>query len=146
MNQRTLAPSTSRPRAYLLLEAAIGGAMVAVILGSILTSLSQARTMSIVLGRDQVASTLVVEKIDELRALGFAGNPVAVTTENPVAAIEGKYKRTVTVTACTETIPAPGANVNCRDIVVAVEFNVSKNAKVGAATTRVSTGQTRVYQ
>ena len=143
MNQTS---STKRTRAYLLLEAAVGGAMVAVILGSILTSLSQARTMSTVLGRDQVASTLVVEKLDELRAKGFSGNAVATTTENPVTGVEGKYKRTVTVTACSETVPSPGTNMTCRDIVVAVEFNVSNTAKVGVATTRISTGRTRVYQ
>lgn len=136
-----------RPRAYLLLEAAVGGAMVAVIIGSILTSLSQARTMSVLLGRDQTASNLVVEKLEERRALGFlaAGLPLTLT-EATVANVNGSYRRVTQVTACTEVIPAPGVTVSCNDIVVTVTYVSSKGAKLGNSTTRTSSATARVYQ
>ncbi|MDP2345257.1 MAG: hypothetical protein Q8O67_30210 [Deltaproteobacteria bacterium] len=133
-----------QPRAYLLLEAAMGGAMVAVIVGSILTSLSQARTLSIVMGRDQTASQLVVEKLEERRALGFA--LVTAQTAAVVPDVVGKYTRTTTVATCTETIPAPGINLNCKDITVTVSYTTSNNAKLGASTTRVSQAVARVYE
>jgi hypothetical protein len=133
------------PRAYLLLEVAIGGAVVAVIVGSILTSLSQARTMTIIVGRDQTASQLVVEKLDERRALGFT----LVTAEAPatVTGVNGLYTRETTVnTACTEVIPAPGTNIPCKDITVTVTYQTSQNAKMGTSTTRTSRASARVYQ
>jgi len=132
------------PRAYLLLEVAIGGAVVAVIVGSILTSLSQARTMTIVVGRDQTASQLVVEKLDERRALGFT----LVSAEAPatVTGVTGLYTRETTVATCTEVIPAPGTNLPCKDITVTVTYQTSQNAKMGTSTTRTTRASARVYQ
>ncbi len=134
---------TTKTRGYLLLETAIGGAMVAAILGGILTSLSQARTMSIVLGRDQTASQLVVEKLEERRALGFAGATAEVAAVVP--GVQGRYTRSTTVTACVETIPAPGADTNCKDITVVVSYTTSKGARLGSSTTRTIQATARVY-
>jgi hypothetical protein len=142
MNEGTM---RQRPRAYLLLEAAMGGAMVAVIVGSILTSLSQARTMSIITNRDQIANQLVVEKLEEQRALGFTGTAAGVTTEAVVAGVTGKYARETTIADCTETIPAPVGNQACRDITVKVTYLTSNQAKLGTSTTRSSQAVARVY-
>ena len=131
------------PPAYLLLEVALGGAIVAVIVGSILTSLSQARTMSIISGRDQTASQLVLETLDERRALGFA--LVTAQAAAPVAGVQGVYTRETTVTPCVEVIAAPGVNMNCKDITVTVTYPISKNASTGNATTRTSRATVRVY-
>jgi hypothetical protein len=131
------------PRAYLLLEVALGGAIVAVIVGSILTSLSQARTMSIISGRDQTASQLVLETLDERRALGFA--LVTAQAAAPVTGVHGVYTRETTVTPCVEVIAAPGANMNCKDITVTVTYPISANASTGNATTRTSRATVRVY-
>jgi len=133
-----------RHRGYLLLEAAIGGAIVAVIIGGLLTSLSQAQTMSIIAAREQTAIQLVNEKLDERRALGFAG----VTAEVPatVVGVTGQFTRQTTVTNCTETVPAPGANIPCRDITVTVSFVAGRNASAGAGGTRTMQATARVYQ
>jgi len=134
---------TTRARAYLLLEIALGGAIVAVIVGGILTSLSQARTMTITVGRDQTASQLVLEKLDERRALGFA--LVTAQSAATVATVAGNYTRTTTVTNCTEIVPAPGTNINCKDIRVTVTFTTSNGSGLGGAT-RTAQATARVYE
>lgn len=136
--------STHRRRGYLLLEAAVGGAMVAVIIASILSSLAQAQTMSVIAGRDQTASQLVGEKLEERRALGFAN--VTAQAAATVTGVTGVYTRTTTVATCVEPIPAPGANVNCKDITVTVTFPVGRNAATGSGGIRTSQASARVYE
>lgn len=131
-------------RAYLLLEVAVGGAMVAVLIGTILTSMSQARTLSVTTNRDLIANALVMQELDRQRALGFAGAVAA--TPAAVTGINGRYLRGVTVTSCVESIPAPGANINCKDVTVTVTFQTSNNARLGTSTTRSSTASVRVYE
>lgn len=131
-------------RGYLLLEAAVGGAMVAVIIGSLLTSMSQARTMSVLSGRDQTASQLVGEKLEERRALGF--DNVTPEAAAVVIGVTGEYKRTTTVTDCIEVLPPPGTDMPCKDIAVTVTYQVSANAGSGAAGVRTSQATARVYQ
>lgn len=143
----TRGPMTTRSpraRAYLLLEAAMGGVMVAAILGGILTSLSQARTMSIILGRDQIASELVVEKLEERRALGYTN--VTAEAAATVTGVVGAYTRTTTVVDCVETLPAPGTDTNCRDVTVSVSYVTSNQARLGTSTTRVTQATARVYE
>lgn len=123
------------PRGYLLLEVTVGGAMAAVIIAGVLTIVSDVRVKGIQAARDVTASQLVLERIEERRALGFAG--AAAMTENPVAAVTGRYVRTTTVVDCTETVPAPGANLPCKDITVTVTFG---------APARRSQATARVYQ
>jgi type II secretory pathway pseudopilin PulG len=135
---------TPSSRGYLLLEAAIGGAIVAVIIGGLLTSLSQAQTMSIISARDQTATQLVNEKLDERRALGFAN--VTAQTAAVVVGVTGEFTRQTTVTACTETVPAPGTNIPCKDITVSVSFVAGANASTGAGGTRTVQATARVYQ
>lgn len=135
---------TPAARGYLLLEAAIGGAMVAVIIGSLLTSLTQARTMSIIAARDQTATQLVNEKLDERRALGFDN----VTAEAPakVVGVTGNFTRETRVTTCTETVPAPGTDIPCKDITVVVRFPVGANATTGGGGEHRFEATARVYK
>jgi type II secretory pathway pseudopilin PulG len=133
-----------RQRAYLMLEAAIGGTMVAVIIGAILTSLSQARTMNVVVERDLTASQLVTEALERQRALGFAG--VVAVSATPVPGVTGRFLRGITVAACTETVPAPGTNLSCKDVTVTVTYTTSLNARLGTSTTRTAQATARVYQ
>ncbi len=133
-----------RQRAYLMLEVALGGTMVAVIIGAILTSLSQARTMSIVVDRDLTASQLVTEALERQRALGFSG--VTAVSAAPVPGVTGRFLRALTVASCTETVPAPGTNLPCKDVTVTVTYTTSENARLGTSTTRTAQATARVYQ
>jgi hypothetical protein len=135
---------TSSHRAYLLLEATIGGAIVAVIIGGLLTSLSQAQTMSIISAREHTAVQLVNEKLDERRALGFAN--VTAEAAATVVGVTGQFTRQTSVTNCTETVPAPGDDLPCKDITVTVGFVVGRNASTGAGGTRTAQATARVYK
>ncbi len=118
--------------------------MVAVIIASILTSLSQAQNLGIIAARDQTASLLVGEKLEERRALGFAG----VTAQAPaiVAGVTGNYTRDTVVSPCTEVVGSPGVNLDCKDITVNVSFTSGGNASTGAGGLRTSQASARVYK
>lgn len=128
-----------QPRGYMLLEVMIGGAIAAVIIGTLLTSLADARQRNTLAARDVIAAQLVQEKLEERRLQ--ASRTVALFTalaggtESPVVnagttTLLGDYTRTTTVTNCTyalastyyATLTAGTTNVNCKEIHVAVTY------------------------
>jgi type II secretory pathway pseudopilin PulG len=128
----------AKRRGYILLEVAIGGAMVAVLCATILSSLADARVQNVVAGRDAVAGQLALEKLEQQRALGYtlAGTANCLATET-VTNQQGLYTRTCTVQAspgtttafthalgaCTATCSmAATVNVLCRDVNVSVSY------------------------
>jgi hypothetical protein len=115
-----------------------------VIIGGLLTSLSQAQTMSIIAARDQTAVQLVNEKLDERRSRGFAN--VTAEAAADVVGVTGRFTRQTTVTPCTETVPAPGTNIACKDITVTVSFVAGRNASAGNGGPRTVQATARVYQ
>lgn len=135
-------PATS-PRGYILLEVVMGGAMAAVIIAGILTTVAHTRAKNVYAARDVTASQLVLERLEERRALGYAA--VTAMSETPVTGVVGRYDRVTAVTDCVETVPAPGANTNCRDITVTVSYTAT-DVGAGGGTIRRSQATARVYQ
>ena len=139
--------SVLKARAYLMFEVMVGGAMSAVIIVGIISSLSHTHSMRVVAGRDTTASQLALVKMEELRRASFppttAGSP-----ESPVPGVQGRYTRSWTVSAvATESItpPAlgsPAINNSFVDISVTVSFP----SNVDSSPTRTTTISSRTYQ
>ncbi len=121
-------------RGYILLEVAIGGAMVALLCATLLTSLADARTRNVVAGRNVIASQLALEKIEQQRALGFAN----LGTDSPASCSAGgvvdtpsftlgAYTRSCTIGATTSTAFSEngGIAVSCKPVSVTVSYNTS---------------------
>ena len=136
------------PRGYILMEVAIAGALVAVIAGTLLSSLADARVRNVMAGRDVVASQLALEKIEQQRALGFAGAGAAAAcgTEATVAGQKGAYSRTCAVAVSAGSpFTINTVTVNCKDVTVTVKYNVDAAARSTSANgDRTVTLQTRV--
>jgi type II secretory pathway pseudopilin PulG len=124
-------------RGYILLEVAIGGAMVAVLCATVLSSLADARVQNVVAGRDAVAGQLALERLEQQRTLGFtlAGSANCPATET-VTNQQGAYTRTCSVSgasttafthatgSCTPTCNmAATVNVSCKDVNVSVSYS-----------------------
>ncbi len=134
-----MARNTKRTRGYLLLDIAVGGALVAVVVGTVLSVMVHARARNVQSARDVVASQLVSEELTHQQALGFSG----VTASGPatVAGETGVYTRTVVVTGPTsETSGA--VTMRFKSVSVTVTYVVNNNAKP----IRTFSADTRVYQ
>ena len=68
-----------RSRAYIMLEVAVGGAMIAVVIMGVLTALADGRTRNAYAGRDVIASQLVLAKLEEYRTMTRANAKAACT-------------------------------------------------------------------
>lgn len=122
-----------RPRGYLLLEASVGGAMAAVVLFGMMSFIVSGRVQNTAASRMITANHLVNEALEQTRA---GATPA---TANLVAA-GGRYRRTVSTTACTETRGA--FSLACSDVEVTVAFDVVDE---GVTRTRSTTGTLRMY-
>jgi hypothetical protein len=133
---------TQPTRAYLLMEAAVGGAMAAVILAGLLTLIASGRVANTAATRDITANQLVTELMEQERAAPFP--PPAVAPTN-VTAAGGNYSRSAVVdgTGCPEVRvnPSGGPNLSmpCVNVTVSVTFNNN-------AGPRTTTASMRMYQ
>lgn len=109
-------------RGYLLLEVAIGGAMLALLISTLLTSLADARVRNVKAGRDAIAAQLVQEQIERERSLGFAGTPSADCDGafHDVVGQTGLYRRFCDAAGDTRT--PLGVTLNLKRVTVTVEY------------------------
>lgn len=148
MNPRRRRPP---PRGYLLVEVLVAGAMAAVVFAGLFTTMSQSRSKNVIASRDTVASTLALGRLEVCRSFGLQSTAAFTALDNkcgaasvetpPVPGVAGVYTRTTTVTSCTETVPAPGVALTCKDISVKVTY---VDPLVG--TFRQTQTGTRIYQ
>lgn len=128
-------------RGYILLEITIGGALIALLIASLLTQVAQARVDNVIAGREIVASQLLQEKIERERARGFVagGSCSPAETNTVVAGQQGTYRRTcVRDAAATQTIGSgPAVTVNYNDVKVTVTYDTNKGPRDLEAYTRV---------
>lgn len=125
---------TKKTRGYVLLEAVIGGALSAAVLGAILTNIGDARSKSVVAAREATAAQLVFDKLEEKRAEGFAA--VSAENEPRVVGLNMPYERITTVAAGTQTVGT--ATLNVKTVTVSVTFTP-------AATPIVKTASVKIY-
>lgn len=121
-------------RAYILLEVAVGGAMVAVVIVSLLGVLADARNRNVYAGRDVIASQLVLEKLEEYRA---SGGTTACATETLVPNVQGVYARVCTPASAATNVN--GVAVTYNEAAVTVTYQTHDGP-------RTVSGVTRVYQ
>ncbi|HEY4220088.1 MAG TPA: hypothetical protein VGO62_02070 [Myxococcota bacterium] len=146
----------TKRRAYILMEVAISGALLAILAGELLSTLADARVKNVVSGRDVVASQLALAKIEQQRSLGYlnVGTDTGPscssggTVENPVAGPAANYTRTCTAAAMPGTnINVNGKIVKCRDVDVAVKYNAHTSFTISNPTgDRTVTLRSRVCQ
>ena len=127
-------------KGYVLWEVVLGGALIAIIMGTLLTSLAEGRVKNAVAGRDVVAAQLVQEKIEEARARGKGVTPTACAgTAVTVANQQGSYSRTCTVTAGgsnTVTTGAGALTVTFDTVTVSVSYRPATGVRTVAASVR----------
>lgn len=86
-----------RRRGYILIEVAVGGAILAVAIFGLMGSLAEARTRNVIGGRDVIASQLALDKVEMQRALGY-GNTATGCNAGEVIQNQGVYTRDCSVT------------------------------------------------
>jgi hypothetical protein len=127
-------------RGYVLYEVMLGGALIALILATLMTQVADSRTKNVIAGRDTIAAMLVQQKMAQQRARGFADVGTGCATETTVAGQQGNYERVCTAGgAVAETIN--GIAVNYKDLSVTVNYTTSQST-----TPRSITAVTRVYE
>ncbi len=138
-----------RLRAYLLFEVAIGGAIIAVVIGGLLTELQRSRALNIAGGRDIEASQLVLERLEAMRHSAAASSPAftALAAGTPAdPGVPAGYTRTTTVSGIgTEATPLPnnaGFTLDYKDVTVTVSYTI----KLSSVVTRTSQATVRVYR
>ena len=139
-----------QPRAYLLIDVMIGGALAAVVIAGLLSVLVDARAKNVQATRDVVATQLVLESLERCRAAGFAGVsgatcPLAAPPGTAVPGQTGNYKRSIqsSVAGSPETINA--IQLPFKDVTVTVTYVVG-GPTAGTNATRTSQATTRIYQ
>lgn len=132
-----------RTRGFLLIDVMIAGALAAVVIGSVLSVLANARSKNVAAARDVIATQLVLEKLDQVRSLPFGSLAGAAGTEATVPNVTGKYARVTAVTAsANETVSSTA--MPFRDVTVTVTY--TSDAFGPGAGTRATQATTRVYQ
>ena len=110
-------------RGYVLLEVAMGGAMVAVVVFGLLANLAESRTRNVIGGRDVIASQLALDKIEMQRARGY-GTAGTNCVAGEVIQNQGVYTRD-----CATTGPSSramfGVTVNYKVVTVSVSYRTS---------------------
>ncbi len=132
-------------RGYLLIEALIGGAIIAVAISALLGQLADARRQTILAEREIEAQQLVTQKFEQLRAAGYTGLPTAAVTET--VALGASYRRFTSVSAAaTDTMN--GINMTYRDatITICAPVQVCTSATVTTGTTVRLQQRFRLYQ
>lgn len=138
--------SNRSPRGYLLLEVMIAAAITATMLGTVMYQLEYAQTKTLRTEREQLAQMLVVQRVEQARAYGFAAlnsttsppygtTQGAATTETITSAtvpgLTGIYTRRTWVTqspAATPTVESVnGLALEYVQVTVEVSFSVHDN-------------------
>lgn len=146
MSRFTLA---REPRAYLLIEVMLAGAMCAVIIAGLMTQLAAVRKKNAFTTRDLTAAQLVLERVEERRHAAAASFPPTNVGPETITALDGSYTRTAAVnsTGCPESITHPASGtitLQCRNVVVTVTYNAD-DPTTAPIEQRSSTATTRVY-
>lgn len=123
-------------RGYVLLEVAVGGAMVAVVVFGLLGSLAEGRTRNVIGGRDVIASQLALDKIEMQRARGFGNTGTGCTAGVETIQNQGIYKRDCVAASCPAKIMF-GVTVNCERVTVTVEYTTSLGVRDVVVVTEV---------
>ncbi len=110
-------------RGYVLLEVAIGGALVAVVVLSLLGSLSEGRTRNVIGGRDVIASQLALDKIEMQRARG-PGNTATGCAMGETIQNQGIYTRDCVAAVCPPQTMF-GVTVTCERVTVTVTYSTA---------------------
>jgi hypothetical protein len=137
-------PRTRAPRAYLLIEISVGGALIAVLITGLLTQLAAARVQNVIAGRDVISAQLAQEKIEIERASGFKLVPgcAPAETSTVLAGQQGQYRRTCSRGGpLGETIGGVAVRFNEVTVVVEYETNTARNGGL-----RRIEAITRVYE
>ena len=133
-------------RAYILMEVAIGGALVALLAATLMSSLADARVRNVVAGRDVVASSLALAKLEQQRSLGFAkvgaDVPASCTaagvTENAVTGQQGKFTRTCQLANVNTAVTIRTVTIHCTDVNVTVTYVANASIRVAGGARTVS--------
>ncbi|MCC7071849.1 MAG: hypothetical protein IT383_11040 [Deltaproteobacteria bacterium] len=129
----------TRSRAYIMLEVAVGGAMIAVVIMGVLTALADGRTRNAYAGRDVIASQLVLAKLEEYRTMTRANAKAACTalSENPVPNQQGRYTRTCGWVDGSDALPGLISAIPFTTLTVTVSYPATPTARTLNAMTRV---------
>jgi hypothetical protein len=127
---------TTAARAYVLLEVAIGGALVAIVCATLMSSLADARSRNVWAGRDVVAGQLVQEQIEEARAVGRGNNPTDCPGTAQVATQEAIYQRTCAISTAGSPTNVGGSALAFDTVTVTVQYATSAGNRVTSAATR----------
>ena len=120
-------------RGYILIEVTVGGALVAVIVATLLSTLADSRMRNVVAGRDLVASQLLNDKLDLQRSKGFTNADTGCATEAKVAGQTSTYIRRCVPTTTTQNFLGVGGvtrTINCKVITVQVEYRPQSGARI----------------
>jgi hypothetical protein len=120
----------SRRRGYVLLEALIGGALVAVVLGALYVQAGFAHTKIVAQARRTTAIHLAQTALEREIALGF--NRARPRPEETVQAGGARYARTVTIGD-----ESALGGVRFKDVIVEVKYDINGDAKDVRASSRV---------
>lgn len=112
------------PRGYVMLEAAIGGILVALAVFGMLASLADGRTKNVIGGRDVIASQLALDKVELQRSTGYP-NFDAGCAAGEVIQHQGLYTRDCVVDGACPAQTMFGVTVNCKRITVTVTYTTS---------------------
>lgn len=124
-------------RGYILLEVLMGGAMTALVVTGLLSSLADARVKNIIAGRDAVAAGLAQSMMEEVRSRGF-GNATSLCTGAfaPVPNQQAAYRRRCTLAAAaSHTLNTVTVTFEKVDIVI--EFDTVNGKRTAKASTRM---------
>lgn len=129
----------TRRRGYIMLEVAMGGALIAVVIVGVLTALAEGRNRNTYAGRDVIASQLVLAKLEEYRTMTRANAKAACAAlnENPVPNQQGRYVRTCAWADDSETLPGMAAAIPFTTVTVTVTYPTTTTARTLNAMTRV---------
>lgn len=124
-------------RGYILLEVMMGGALTALVIAGLLSSLADARVQNIIASRDAVAAALAQDMMEEARSRGF-GNAATVCTGAfaPVPNQQALYRRRCTITAASSHT-LNGVSVTFEKVDVVVEFDTARGKRTAKASTRM---------
>ena len=121
-------------RGFLLLDVMVGGALVALILATLLVILASARAKNVAASRDLVATQLVLEEIDRQRAASYANVPLFPAS--PVVTTSGTYLRSASMPASDDE-SIGGFQLPFKDVMVKVTYQSEGKTRTSQATTRI---------
>jgi type II secretory pathway pseudopilin PulG len=117
---KTLSPKKRRgPRGYLMIEAVVGGAIVAVAISALLSQLAYARKQTYLAEREIEAQQLVTQKYEQSRAAGYGALPTALVTET-ITLGGASYKRFTNSAVVSPVEQMNGVNMPARDVTITI--------------------------